>query len=781
LVDHAGSNSTIRIMTTFANLLADGRAPTELAPWIAGANGHAFRKKTKLGADPARTLDPRPVCTGEAWRRLVGKALLGTESDTINAFLLPWQLAVGTPGGAEALAHAVRGWREAHADDDDRVFLDFDETNAYNTVDRASFLARMQIVFPGLSRWLRWIYPLGAPTWVVWAGKLIESRAGGHQGCPLMSLCHAAVQRAIPEALGLCELWPGTKALVPKMEPAPDVDLLGMYADDGIIAGRQGDMSRIARHLHEHIGTLGLTFGKLQAVPANPQHNLIDVASFVQAGCTFCHDGNVEVMRVPIGDDTWSLEYSRGRADDTLDVFTELAKLPSSHVGLYLARYQSGRANYILRTTPRRHCSSAITAIDAGTHALLQGWLGREVPDAAWTQATLPQRFGGLGLLCCDRVADAAYIASREKTEGLVVGLQVPAAQQAQANPRGQCFQEALGRYSVAIHTGCISPPSTVHEDEWMTEKTQKALTHKISCAVAHTLWRNSGPNGRANLQAQSAPFTGSWLTPAPAADIILTESQFATILAYRLGVDLEQHQPRLCRFCGAVRDLLGRHDQSCTAGGDIVFRHNGLRDLLYNLALRALADPEIERAGLLSEPGMLLDLRRPADVLVKLARASQAHRPCSATERVAIDIKVINACGPHHATTGETPDPQQAMSKYAEQARIHQDTELRCKAQGIVYKPLVFTAQGGVSKEAEELVTQLAQLVEKHEGVPMSKVKGDFMQEASLLLARQAARAHARRRGPPRLTERSGRLADELVRASRRHAEASPEGDDTD
>ena len=73
-----------------------------------------------------------------------------------------------------------------------------------------------------------------------------------------------------------------------------------------------------------------------------------------------------------------------------------------------------------------------------------------------------------------------------------------------------------------------------------------------------------------------------------------------------------------VCRYCGAARDPRGIHDRSCTFGGDVVLRHNLVRDLIFEFARRALLNPILERVGLLAEPGVLLDLRRPADVLIE-------------------------------------------------------------------------------------------------------------------------------------------------------------------
>jgi hypothetical protein len=104
--------------------------------------------------------DARPACCGEVWRRIVGKALLNTEAKALEAHLRPHQLAVGVRSGAEVIPHLSRQWMLDFKDDQDRrLLLDFDEANAYNTVDRHTFLSRAREVAPGICRWLESIYP----------------------------------------------------------------------------------------------------------------------------------------------------------------------------------------------------------------------------------------------------------------------------------------------------------------------------------------------------------------------------------------------------------------------------------------------------------------------------------------------------------------------------------------------------------------------------------------------------------------------------------------------
>ena len=74
IVGESGARPGAVLLTGLCNLLASGRAPPELRPYLGGARGTALRKAAKDGSD-----DARPVCSGEAIRRIIGKAALAIE------------------------------------------------------------------------------------------------------------------------------------------------------------------------------------------------------------------------------------------------------------------------------------------------------------------------------------------------------------------------------------------------------------------------------------------------------------------------------------------------------------------------------------------------------------------------------------------------------------------------------------------------------------------------------------------------------------------------------
>ena len=102
-----GDNPAVPLLLCLCNLLAAGRAPAELRAFIRRAKGTALYKKAKDRSD-----DARPVCSGEAIRRIIGKALLATKIENLSTLLLPHQLAVGVPAGVKAMAHVTRQWRD---------------------------------------------------------------------------------------------------------------------------------------------------------------------------------------------------------------------------------------------------------------------------------------------------------------------------------------------------------------------------------------------------------------------------------------------------------------------------------------------------------------------------------------------------------------------------------------------------------------------------------------------------------------------------------------------
>ena len=217
-----------------------------------------------------------------------------------------------------------------------------------------------------------------------------------------------------------------------------------------------------------------------------------------------------------------------------------------------------------------------------------------------------------------------------------------------------------------------------------------------------------------------------------------------------------------LCRFCGAALDTKGVHANACTAGGDIIMRHNNVRNILYRYSCRGHLHPELEKVGVLEEPGVFVSMRRPADVMVDddvvVGRGDQR------TDKLALDVKIISALCPSHYN--ETlRGPLVAAEAYRERSFDHLQTRALCAEKGVRYEPLVFTVQGGCERHAEAIISRIAESVAKVEERDRTAVKGEILEAIALCIARAASRAVMRRhkRGVSAAAPRADRVVAEL------------------
>lgn len=199
---------------------------------------------------------------------MLGKTLLATETATIEHI----KLALGLPGGAKALPHAIRRWKEGAASEPDAFAWTLASPVPIARSIDTFFVHRVQEVMPGLARWVRWVYPLYEPVLGL-VEKALRPQLHWRpaRGSPYAPMPRGT-NRALAEAVGLTPVWPGTQELLPPLHPPPALDVAGFFADDGCISGSRREAGRVATHLRHHVGPSGLRSGKLDIAPADPEH-----------------------------------------------------------------------------------------------------------------------------------------------------------------------------------------------------------------------------------------------------------------------------------------------------------------------------------------------------------------------------------------------------------------------------------------------------------------------------------------------------------------------------
>ena len=437
-------------------------------------------------------------------------------------------------------------------------------------------------------------------------------------------------------------------------------------------------------------------------------------------------------MKSPIGNKEFCEEVVGKRVDESLKIVSAISALPKRHVALYLLRYQISRMDFIKRCTPLPSCCDALNRFDSGVQTAFGNILGREFSGNELDQNSAPLRHGGLGFRLAVETADEAYFASLLASRNL---------RQTLGDADTGELQGAMNRTNARLVTNDANPFAI---PESHTEVcSQQSIGRRLAAAKAEVVFERSTHLMRARLNAYSAPGAGIWsnAVPSQTLDKNLTSHELSTTVCLQLGVDVYD-EIGVCKFCGMVLDCGGLHALSCTAGGDISFRHNLVRDIIFHFCLRARLNPQLEKAGLLEDESIMVNLRRPADVLAEMRQGPASSR----TERTAIDVKVINALGQGHLDATALSGLA-AAERYRDEQLEHLNTASLCRDRGISYEPVVFTAQGGVEKHAESILSRVAASVAASEEASVSEVKAEMMQQISLCLARSVAKAIRRRR----------------------------------
>ena len=125
-----------------------------------------------------------------------------------------------------------------------------------------------------------------------------------------------------------------------------------------------------------------------------------------------------------------------------------------------------------------------------------------------------------------------------------------------------------------------------------------KDAIHKSGQPPFQSALGNSSPADRARLLSVSSPHAASWISviPSEGLGLHLEPSEFQVAIKWWLGIDTSSGA--MCALCpGSVLGPLGlgHHTLTCKRGGDVVSRHNKLRDTLAEACRRAHLSVKVE------------------------------------------------------------------------------------------------------------------------------------------------------------------------------------------
>ena len=109
-------------------------------------------------------------------------------------------------------------------------------------------------------------------------------------------------------------------------------------------------------------------------------------------------------------------------------------------------------------------------------------------------------------------------------------------------------------------------------------------------------------PREKQRLSRVSQPHAGSWVTAVPSTidgpDALIRPQAFRIACRLRLGVSVFD-DGIICPSCThTFLDKFGDHAICCTSTGDLIVRHNRMRDLVEKFAREGQLSPVLEKKG---------------------------------------------------------------------------------------------------------------------------------------------------------------------------------------
>ena len=130
--------------TSVVNIFLSGSAASAASKYVCGAKFIALNKNSDT---------IRPIAVGEIIRRIVSKVACSSVLSDASKLLVPHQVGVGVPPACESVIHSVRDFIKANNHRDDMAMLKIDFTNAFNLVDRQTFINEVKMILPSIYNW----------------------------------------------------------------------------------------------------------------------------------------------------------------------------------------------------------------------------------------------------------------------------------------------------------------------------------------------------------------------------------------------------------------------------------------------------------------------------------------------------------------------------------------------------------------------------------------------------------------------------------------------------
>ena len=285
------------------------------------------------------------------------------------------------------------------------------------------------------------------------------------------------------------------------------------------------------------------------------------------------HTPNLDILGSPIGDAEFCHHYIAHKRLEAQSLLSRLddVGLIDTQVTLTLLRMCGGfcRLVHLARTTPSSLSRAALQLYDQDVRRCFSSCTAVDTSDVAWKQSISK---GGLGLHCLHHHAPAAYIAS------------------VCSSGFGSKTNDHLCS-AVAYFNPNVPPDMALQIDAILSAPSvqQNKLSSMLDTHMFNLMLENSSTADRARLLSVSSAHDSSWLSVVPSQGLGLHLDPPVHQIAIKWWLGLDTSQGSQCALCpGIALDPLGHHAITCKRVGDVVTRHNTLRDVLAEICHRA-------------------------------------------------------------------------------------------------------------------------------------------------------------------------------------------------
>jgi hypothetical protein len=524
-------------LAVFSANFISGSFPSDVSPFYGSARLIPLVKKN---------YGVRPMAVGDTFRRLSCKLALLLVNSEFSSFFQPTQFGVGCPNGTDSIIHSIASTME-HLKDDECI-LQVDFSNAFNLVDRLTFIRLVKTYFPQLANIVNYLY-LSHGYLCLGPGLHIRSMIGVQQGCPLAPFLFALV----------------LSELLKDLDFSQQLKLNMWYLDDGHLVGKIPVILEILKAIDLQGPIYGIYLNMAKCIVYITPETSLDIFDPL-LGLKIVNDGIV-VLGSPIGSVEFVRDYVREKIKAAVNIMESAAALQDPQSELLLLRCCTGAPKmvYWLRTCISEVIREPIFEFDIEVDKTLQRILGTPIYDHDRMLMHLPLSLGGLGIAKASLSADAAFVSSMCTTWRL---------QQCEY-PRAGYIESSQILYSSGIELPTLVPKNInfMNLNPLITfnkDFVQKKLMLIINENIRTNLFNNFDMRRKTIVTGRACHGASYWLTNPPCWEdySMIDAASFRLLIKFSLGMPiLQKSQP--CPDCGTVMDIFGDHAVTCrTAGG---------------------------------------------------------------------------------------------------------------------------------------------------------------------------------------------------------------------